>query len=213
VDTDPAGSHSDPVREEAERLVTAAITGLSLAVRSIPGVAEHTFANESPECCICPICRVITAMRDPSPELTERLAGGVGDIAAAIAHALRGLAMERDQPAPTPGRTDHTWRDATRRGTAGDPTRRSTARDATRPDAAWDAPLDEVAQGGATTEGAARDDAWPEAGVPVGNRPGPAAAPRSRAPVAKVAKKAVAKKAVAKTEQRKPSSASDRSEE
>jgi hypothetical protein len=132
-DTDPAGSHSDPVREEAVRLVTAAVAGLSLAVRSIPGVAEHSFANDSPECCVCPICRVVAAMRDPSPELTERLAGGAGDIAVAVANALRGLAKDWDQVGSARGRSEDAWRDATR--TAAPRSRAPSTSDHTSPSA------------------------------------------------------------------------------
>jgi hypothetical protein len=46
-------------------------------------------ATGSDECCICPICRVIAAIRDPSPEFAERLATGAGDLAAGVAEILR----------------------------------------------------------------------------------------------------------------------------
>jgi hypothetical protein len=52
----------------------------------------YGLANGSAECCICPICRVIAALRDPSEDLTDRLAHGAGDLATGIASMLRSLA-------------------------------------------------------------------------------------------------------------------------
>jgi len=40
-------------------------------------------------CCMCPICRAIDAVRDPSPELMEKLASGASDLAAAATTILR----------------------------------------------------------------------------------------------------------------------------
>lgn len=91
----------DPVRDEAERLVAAALAAVSLAARGLgaAGSARRTgrdeqseyagFATGSPECCICPVCRAIAAVRDPSPDLAERLAAGAGDLAAGVASLLR----------------------------------------------------------------------------------------------------------------------------
>lgn len=83
------------------------------------------FATGSPECCVCPICRGIAALRDPSPEFAERLATGAGDLAAGVASLLRAFAPT--EPAGTPGgggdgatagnpTGDHVWREATRTG-------------------------------------------------------------------------------------------------
>ncbi|MGW0433750.1 hypothetical protein ACWDV4_14575 [Micromonospora sp. NPDC003197] len=47
------------------------------------------FATGTAECCVCPICRAIVALRDPSPEFSERLATGAGDFAAGVASLLR----------------------------------------------------------------------------------------------------------------------------
>ncbi|MFG1658719.1 hypothetical protein ACGFIY_19540 [Micromonospora chersina] len=80
------------------------------------------FATGSPECCVCPVCRGIAALRDPSPEFAERLATGAGDLAAGVASLLRAFA-----PAEPGGTTaeggpagtatgDHVWREATRTG-------------------------------------------------------------------------------------------------
>jgi hypothetical protein len=108
------------VRDEAERLVAAAIAAVSLAARGLggaagfpgrraghraddpdpgrsglgnePETAEHPgtgFATGSPECCVCPVCRVIAAMRDPSPDLAERLASGAGELATGVTGLLR----------------------------------------------------------------------------------------------------------------------------
>lgn len=58
--------------------------------------SDYRVANGSPECCVCPVCRVIAAMRDPSPETAERLATGAGDLAAGVASFLR-AASSADQ--------------------------------------------------------------------------------------------------------------------
>jgi hypothetical protein len=105
---------TDPVRDEADRLVAAAIAAVSMAARGL-GVAGNrgragagtsraqqvddsagsraepagALANGSPECCVCPVCRVIAAMRDPDPELAERLANGAGDLATGVTGMLR----------------------------------------------------------------------------------------------------------------------------
>lgn len=57
------------------------------------------FATGSAECCVCPICRAITALRDPSPEFAERLATGAGDFAAGLASLLRALSTANDPTA------------------------------------------------------------------------------------------------------------------
>ena len=83
---------ADRVRDEAERLVAAAIAAVSMAARGM-GVAGRgpvgSWATGSAECCVCPVCRVITVLRDPSPEFAGRLATGAGDLAAGVASVLR----------------------------------------------------------------------------------------------------------------------------
>jgi hypothetical protein len=71
-------------REEAERLVAAVLGAASIAASSTAG-----FATGSAECCVCPVCKAISAMRDPDPEFAERLATGVGDLATGLAGVLR----------------------------------------------------------------------------------------------------------------------------
>lgn len=73
----------DP-REEAERLVAAALAAVSVAARGTTG-----FATGSAECCVCPLCKAIAAMRDPDPTFAERLASGAGDLATGLAGVLR----------------------------------------------------------------------------------------------------------------------------
>ncbi|WP_213450710.1 hypothetical protein [Rhizomonospora bruguierae] len=118
-----AGGTGDPVgsaREEAERLVAAALAAATVAARGLGrrggGSAlldglfgaphrEYRVANDSPDCCVCPVCRLIAAMRDPGPEVAERLATGAGDLAAGVASLLRALA-------PEPPAEDRAWKPA-----------------------------------------------------------------------------------------------------
>ncbi|AVT33761.1 hypothetical protein C6361_34865 [Plantactinospora sp. BC1] len=89
------------------------------------------FATGDPECCVCPVCRSIAALRDPSPELAERLATGAGDFAAGVASLLRALssvtAPAERRTGPGGGTTGSgtgddptgdTWAAATRASTA-----------------------------------------------------------------------------------------------
>jgi hypothetical protein len=135
---------TDPVREEAERLVAAAIGSLATAARSFGAASgrQGAFATGSDECCICPICRVIAAMREPDADLAERLATGAGDLAAAVTGVLRSLSrtgfrgagpasrdpdadeahwpVEREEP-EGPGSASRPWAEP------GDPWRAATA--------------------------------------------------------------------------------------
>jgi hypothetical protein len=105
------------VREEAERLVAAGLAAVSMAAdrigaptRERGGAAaagfdalgdalfgpsshrRHSVATDSEECCRCPVCRVIAAARQPDPDIAERLATGVGDLAEGAARMLRTIA-------------------------------------------------------------------------------------------------------------------------
>jgi hypothetical protein len=87
-------SHPDPgsAREEAERLVAAALAMIGRFANSTDPRSGHDgpkMATGADECCVCPICRTIAAMRDPDPDFTERLATGAGDLAAGVASLLR----------------------------------------------------------------------------------------------------------------------------
>ncbi|MET8358233.1 hypothetical protein [Micromonospora sp. NPDC005171] len=163
------GTDPGSAREEAERLVATLLAGARLASAGsaggalgslggmLSGVLGHSagpdgrsgaggaFATGSAECCVCPVCRGIAALRDPSPEFAERLATGAGDLAAGVASLLRafspaeppapGPAEPTTPPEPAPAAStddllpepphsapptatadDHVWRDATRTG-------------------------------------------------------------------------------------------------
>jgi hypothetical protein len=111
----------DPIREEAQRLVAVALTAASAAAN---GLAGAHLSTGSAECCICPICRLIAAMRDPSPEFADRLAEGAADLAAGVASLLRSLstaahhaggpaAAPADEQPAAPDEADDPWRRAT----------------------------------------------------------------------------------------------------
>lgn len=99
----------DPVRGEAERLVAAAIAAVSMAAQTVPKTGEQALANGSAECCICPVCRVISSMREPSPDLAERIAGGAGDLAAGVASLLRSFTPPGAPSPPAPSEGDTWW--------------------------------------------------------------------------------------------------------
>ncbi|HEY3008548.1 MAG TPA: hypothetical protein VGJ63_10880 [Micromonosporaceae bacterium] len=190
------GSDQGSAREEAERLVAAVIAAASAASRqgsgsgplgslgSLGSLGEAVFsaagqvgsavrgpwATGSPECCVCPICRVIAALRDPSADFPERLSTGAGDFATGVASLLRALSAAaaatrprgpaggrtpagRDDGRPPPakgndgrapaGSDDTTWRLATRAGTEpgrSAPTEADPWASATATDAAGDEP-------------------------------------------------------------------------
>lgn len=116
------GGAGDPVRHEAERLVAAAIATLG----GLAAGRGASFATGGPECCACPICKVIAAVREPSPEASERIATGVGDLATGIASMMRAFtagAAGTDRsadPAPggEPGPGGDVWHAATTQTTA-----------------------------------------------------------------------------------------------
>lgn len=128
-------------RDEAERLVAVAIAVARRYTGSagpfadmLAGAFGHRAAGPAPqtppiatgsaECCVCPICRAIAAMRDPDPAFAERLATGAGDFAAGLASLMRSLSpsatpapSSRARETPRPGgAADDTWRAATRAG-------------------------------------------------------------------------------------------------
>src|SRR4051794_3189868 len=94
----------DDVREEAERLAAAALAAASFALRnagrgaSLSGLAGRFLGGDpfgphlatgTPECCVCPVCRGIAALRDPSPEFVARVATGASDLASGLTTILR----------------------------------------------------------------------------------------------------------------------------
>jgi hypothetical protein len=97
---------ADPVRDEAEQLVAAAIAAVSMAARGLSAATGDHLATGSAECRICPICRVIAAVREPDPDLTERLATSAGELAAGVAAMLRSFAQASRPPDEEPARGD-----------------------------------------------------------------------------------------------------------
>lgn len=77
-------SEPGSAREEAERLVAAGLAFASLAAQAHPEIATGSAA-----CCVCPLCKLIEAVRDPDPQVVERIATGVGDLAVGLAGLLR----------------------------------------------------------------------------------------------------------------------------
>ncbi|WP_301548459.1 hypothetical protein [Micromonospora sp. C95] len=147
---------TDPgtAREEAERLVATLLATVRMAAANpaavplgplgglVTGVLGHNeapgvasggtgggFATGAAECRVCPVCRGIAALRDPSPEFAEQLATGAGDLAAGLASFLRafgpagstaepgaGTAAEATATASADPHGDDVWREATRTG-------------------------------------------------------------------------------------------------
>ncbi|BFU46109.1 hypothetical protein [Krasilnikovia sp. MM14-A1004] len=94
--------------------------------RSGPGQHAGGWATGSAECCVCPLCRVITNLRDPSPDMAERLATGAGDFATGMASLLRAFSAMAAQRPPAPRPADP--------GTAG-----PVPHPASDPDSTWSA--------------------------------------------------------------------------
>lgn len=67
------------VRDEARLLVTGVLAAASRAASGWPGEAG----------CRCPLCRAAAAVREPDPQLSERLADAVGTVADGVAGLLR----------------------------------------------------------------------------------------------------------------------------
>jgi hypothetical protein len=97
-------------REEAERLVAAVLSAVAMAANAHP-----EWSTGSAECCVCPLCKVIAAVRDPDPEVVERMATGAGDLAAGMASFLRNLGGEQPKPdsGPEPAPDSKAWEKAT----------------------------------------------------------------------------------------------------
>jgi hypothetical protein len=94
-------------RQEAEKLVAALLAAAAVAANANP----H-WSTGSRECCVCPLCKVIAAVRDPDPEMIERVATGAGDLAAGMASFLRHVS--------SPAAPQDPWKAATE--TAGEQT-------------------------------------------------------------------------------------------
>src|SRR6266536_4039483 len=85
-----------------------------------PAAGSARFSTGSADCCVCPVCRVIAALRDPSPELAERLASAAGDLAVGVAGVMRAFsAAPSARPGADRGAGDDGWTAATTTGAAG----------------------------------------------------------------------------------------------
>ena len=87
-----------PLAEELTRFFGAAQAWVQ---RSILDPATARVATGSPECCQCPLCQVVEAVRGERPELLERFA----EVQSSVAQLLRSLTEPGVEPtteAPEP---------------------------------------------------------------------------------------------------------------
>jgi hypothetical protein len=108
TETGPEAGRTEtgPLGEEAARLLGAAQDWLH---RVVLDPATARVATGSPECCWCPLCQLIAAMRGNRPELTERLSEALTaltELQTALARLLR-PAAEQPMPDQRPARTVH----------------------------------------------------------------------------------------------------------
>jgi hypothetical protein len=75
-----------PLADEAAQFAAAA---LGWAQRMAGSIDPDRIATGAPECTGCPVCRTIHALRDPGPDLADRLTRTVTDLATTIAAGLR----------------------------------------------------------------------------------------------------------------------------
>jgi hypothetical protein len=75
-----------PLADEAAQFAAAA---LGWAQRMAGSIDPDRIATGAPECTGCPVCRTIHALRDPGPDLADRLTRTVTDLATTIATGLR----------------------------------------------------------------------------------------------------------------------------
>lgn len=143
---DRGAGHAAATGPGSDRGAGSAASGAGPANPSDPAGSDASsgggFATGTAECCVCPLCRAIAALRDPDPEFVERLATGAGDLAAGVASLLRAFSTapsgaHRTAPAgtrtedpvdgpragadePPAGRPEsddaEVWREATRTG-------------------------------------------------------------------------------------------------
>jgi len=185
------------VREEAERLVASVLAAASVAARGLGQPHDRTgpggLSTGDDECCVCPLCKVIAAVRDPSPYLAERLATGAGDLAAGVASMLRnftggttgwgtpqqsGTEPSTEDSVET-GTVEDPWQTATRAGSPPPPPRRKPVarkalKTATKPTAEAEATSTSVENDSpmqSAPERAGETPASPAASSPAAERP------------------------------------------
>jgi len=96
VDTVSHRAEAGPLADEAARLVEAGLEWARRAASAVDPAGER-IATGAPECQGCPVCRTVSALRDPSPEVAERLTGVVTDLASLVAAGLRAFETHTGQ--------------------------------------------------------------------------------------------------------------------
>jgi hypothetical protein len=100
-----AAQEPGPLADEAARLVEAGLEWAQRLVAAVDPGGEHV-ATGAPECAGCPLCRALSALRDPNPETAERLTGMVTDLATLVVTGLRAadahVGAARGAPGPGP---------------------------------------------------------------------------------------------------------------
>lgn len=94
------GVLQDWAGDSGSEYAAAAAAAASSAASSLNSVNEHVAVGGS-DCRYCPLCRVISAMRETRPEVKQHLASA----ATSLMHALAG-AMATDVPDPSGRRRD-----------------------------------------------------------------------------------------------------------
>jgi hypothetical protein len=90
----------DWAKESGSEYAGAAASAAEGAASAVHRIDEH-IATGSAECTYCPVCRVISAVRDTSPEVRQHLTTA----ATSLLHAAAGL-LATNVPEPSKGRRD-----------------------------------------------------------------------------------------------------------
>lgn len=89
------------VWQEAERLAGTVLSMASAAARGLRATgwsgSGHTkgFATGDAACCVCPVCRLISAVGEPGQDAADRLTRKAGDLAVSVTAMLRTLSPHR----------------------------------------------------------------------------------------------------------------------
>ena len=90
----------DWAKESGSEYAGAAASAAEGAAAAVHRIDEHV-ATGSAECTYCPVCRVISAVRETSPEVRQHLTTA----ATSLLHAAAGL-LATNVPEPSKGRRD-----------------------------------------------------------------------------------------------------------
>jgi hypothetical protein len=85
---------ASPVGDEAGKLLAALQQWLGGYAKSVP------IATGSPECCVCPLCQLISLARAARPEVFEHLSGAATEAFAAFRAFLDVPEAGTSQPGP-----------------------------------------------------------------------------------------------------------------